>query len=70
MADNNLVKVSLKLPVRVLETVARMAEGSRFNRTTIICRAIEEAAYFHDIRRRGGKVLVLEGTEYKEVSFR
>jgi predicted transcriptional regulator len=67
---DELVKVSLNLPMSVLEKVERLARNQSFNRTTIIRRAIDIEAYFDEVRRRGGKVLIKEGDDIKEVVFR
>lgn len=69
-SGEELVKVSLNLPISVLEKVERLARRSQYNRTTIIRRAIDIEAYFDDVRRRGGKVLIKDGDGIKEVVFR
>ena len=68
--DHSLVKVSLNLPVSVLSKVEAMARDTGHNRTTVIRRAIDAEAYFHELRKAGGKVIVERGGKLIEVVFR
>ena len=68
--ETELVKVSLNLPRSVMRKVAHLAEKNGLNKTTVIRRAIDLEAFLDDVVTNGGKVLVKQGDDLKEVIFR
>jgi len=64
-----LVKVTLQLPRSTMRRVEARSKASGVNKTTVIRRAIDLAAYLDEARARGGEVLVKKDRELQLLSF-
>ena len=64
-----LVKVTLQLPRSTMRGVEARSKASGVNRTTVIRRAIDLAAYLDEVRARGGEILVKKDKELRTLSF-